>query len=131
MLENQKPNFSIFLVLKGLNKIKKILRSIQNLFCCAAPNTDLQSNRNISKTVTVKLFLIKLFLKAFKKHSNHKHFDRLCNCGSSYWCLKLLESQKSKFSIFLVLKGLKKSKQIKNPPKPPKLVRKLLFKQFQ
>ena len=53
---------------------------------------------------------------------------------SSYWCLKfveLLESQKPSFSIFLVLKGLNKRKEIKNYSKPPKLLSQSLFKQFK
>ena len=53
---------------------------------------------------------------------------------SSYWCLKfleLLESQKPSFSIFLVLKGLNKRKEIKNYSKPTKLLSQSLFKQFK
>ena len=53
---------------------------------------------------------------------------------SNYRFLKfaeLFESQKWSFSIFSVLKVLNKIKKIENDLKPPKLVRRSLFKQFQ
>ena len=92
LLESQKPSFSIFLVLKGLNKIKEIkiysespkLLSqslfkqfkIENLTLslpatrCAGHNTDLPSNRNISKTVRITIAFTQKFFKEYCISSN-------------------------------------------------------------
>ena len=56
-----------------------------------------------------------VFLKVFDKLFYNVKVDRLCTFGSlgTYWCLKfakLLESQKSNYSILPVLKLKKKKK---------------------
>ena len=92
LLESQKPSFSIFLVLKGLNKIKEIKNysespkllsqslfkqfRIENLTLslpatrCAGHNTDLPSNRNISKTVRITIAFTQKFFKEYCISSN-------------------------------------------------------------
>ena len=91
LLESPKLSFSIFPVLKGLNRTKKTIKIIWNLqgnhfssnsnrswtffwfFIehlaislpgkrCAGPNTDLPSNSNISKTVRVNIAFRETFL---------------------------------------------------------------------
>ena len=108
LLESQKPSFSIFLVLKGLNKRKEIKNYSkppkllsQSLFKqfkiedltlsllatrCAGHNTDLPSNRNISKTVWITIAFTRKFFKEYCISSN-KHLRRLLNfetvrCGA-------------------------------------------------
>ena len=92
LLESQKPSFSIFLVLKGLNKRKEIKNYSkppkllsQSLFKqfkiedltlslpatrCAGHNTDLPSNRNISKTVRITIAFTQKFFKEYCISSN-------------------------------------------------------------
>ena len=80
---------------------------------CSGHNTDLPSNNNILKIVRVNIAFTKaFFLKKIIRYklSNHVQVDRLCTCGS--WFVELLESQKSSFSVFLVLKRLSKIKKI-------------------
>ena len=78
--------------------------------------------------VRINIAFIKTFFKEYSISfllSNYIQVNRLCTCGSLV--IVGLLSQKLRFSIFPVLKGLNKI----NHSKPPKLVRQLLFKQCQ
>ena len=65
---------------------------------------------NIAFTITFK--------RVFDKLSNDIEVDRLCTCDSLVIdvesLLELLESQKPSFSIFAVLKGLKRLTNLEN-----------------
>ena len=110
LLTSQKLSFSIFLVLKGLNKIKNIIQSLVSLKLdhflsnfkkiliyfwfftetltlslpisrWAGDNIDLPSNRNILKTARVNIDFTERCL-ILHKLSNGMQVGRLCTCGS-------------------------------------------------